>query len=166
MVSLYVLAVGGSGEGGGRLNRAERKDIRALARVLCGFGVSPDRIVSGPSYIEAEARSLVAEMLPGVPDEADEGLVPGASIERLVQALGRHAGRSVLWIAPDAAACPVVSTLISGTADVGIDLGTAALCQVEFASLVPARCATLVVLMGPHAFRRSRRHAQAGGVTA
>ena len=95
-----------------RLTEEGREQARELGRRLAGEGVRPSALLTSPLVRARQTAAVLGEAL-GVQPESDQRLAPGATAERLREAV-RNRGETVITVGhqPD---CGLIAAELTGS---------------------------------------------------
>jgi phosphohistidine phosphatase len=129
--------------------------VRQIADAMRGMDLKFDVILSSP-YTRAEQ---TANIVAGELDEEvsySDYLVPGSNALELIGEINDEQPQRVLLVGHEPDLSSLISVLITGGSDAGIELKKGGLCKLTTDKLVFGRCATLNWLLTPKQLRDLR----------
>jgi phosphohistidine phosphatase len=136
--------------------KGERR-MRRAAEGIQAFGLSYDLILSSPYLRAKQTAEIVAEVVT-TPEGVllAETLTPEGNPRQLIEELGtdHHERQDVLLVGHEPYLSRLISTLLTGTPNLSIELKRGALCTLSAETLRFGRCASLISLLSPRQLRR------------
>jgi phosphohistidine phosphatase len=129
--------------------------MRQIANAMRGMDLKFDLILSSP-YARAEQ---TAKIVAGELDEDvsySDYLVPGANALELIGEINDERPQRVLLVGHEPDLSSLISVLITGGSDAGIELKKGGLCRLTTEKLVFGKCARLNWLLTPKQLRELR----------
>ena len=129
--------------------------MRQIANAMRGMDLKFDLILSSP-YARAEQ---TAKIVAGELDEDvsySDYLVPGGNALELIGEINDERAQRVLLVGHEPDLSSLISVLITGGSDAGIELKKGGLCRLTTEKLVFGKCARLNWLLTPKQLRQLR----------
>jgi phosphohistidine phosphatase len=136
--------------------RGERR-MRRIAEGMLALGLSYDLMLSSP-YLRAKQTADIVAQVFKTPDgvQLSDTLTPEGNPRQLIVTLHStdHEGQNILLVGHEPYLSRLISTLLTGNANLPVVMKKGGLCTLDVESLRFGRCASLISLLTPRQLRR------------
>lgn len=133
-----------------------RRKVKRVAAALKDLGYEFDLILSSPLKRASKTAEIVAAVFQAEGRlEVTSHLEPGGDPRRLIAEIAARRRQSVLLVGHEPYLSQLISVLLSGREELGIDLKKGGFCHLSAASLRYGACAVLECLLAPKQMIRS-----------